>query len=92
MPEGLEPLDELNPEVEECFFAEKSIRTVPIWAEDQAPVEPPAEPDCDAPISKAKMIESFRKIRDEAAERMLELEGASDVPRDPPSGGPTFGL
>jgi len=92
MPEGLEPLSDVNPDVEEGFFAEMSIRSLPIWAEDQRPtppVEPPTDPG--TPIDKAKLVESFRKIRDEATASMASLEGASDVPRDPPAG-PTFGL
>jgi len=93
MPEDAEPLSNVHPDAIPGFFCEMSIRSLPIWFEDQKPVEPeptpPTDPGCELP--KSALIESFRKIRDEAAAQIVRLEGAADVPRDPPAG-PTFGL
>ena len=93
MPDGLEPLSEVAEDLEEGFFCEASIRALPIWAEDQENLEPeqPGEPPSTLPIPKQALIESYRKIRDEAAGMMARLEGESDVPSTPPAG-PTFGL
>jgi hypothetical protein len=90
MPEGLQPLTDINPDTEEGFFCEASIRSLPIWAEDQKPVDP--EPEPGLPVSKAQLIESYRKIEVEAKSMISRLEGTSDVPKDPPKDGPTFGL
>jgi hypothetical protein len=89
MPDGLTPLSEVNEDCEEGFFCETSIRSLPIWAEDQQPTDPELEPGL--PVSLAQLVESYRKIESEAKSMLARLEGASDVPRDPPSG-PTFGL
>jgi hypothetical protein len=94
MPDGLIPLCEVNPDVEEGFFCElSSIRDLPIWMEDQKPVEPPGtdpSPNCETP---AWLIESTRKIRDDADSMLRKLESAMDfTPTEPPAGGPTFGL
>lgn len=89
MPDGLVPLSDVNPDAEEGFFCEASIRSLPIWAEDQKP-EP--EPEPGLPVSKSQLIESYRKIEVEAKSMISRLEGASDVPKDPPKDGPTFGL
>jgi len=100
LPEGLEPLGEVADDLEEGFFCEASIRSLPIWAEDQVkpdpspPTEPdPSDPPSELPVSKAALIESYRKIRDESNEMLAKLEIAGDsTPTRPPANAPTFGL
>jgi hypothetical protein len=95
LPEDAEMLGEVNPDAVPGFFSELSIRTLPIWAHMQQPEpEPEPEPGEPAlPISRAALIASYRKIRDESTEMLAKLEIAGDpTPNVPPAGGPTFGL
>jgi hypothetical protein len=98
MPDGVERLSGSDEELEEGFFAEASIRALPIWAEDQSKPEPdptpdPQDPPQPLPVPKAALVESYRKIRDEASEMLAKLEIAADsTPIVPPAGSPTFGL
>jgi hypothetical protein len=95
MQDGLVPLTDVNPDVEEGFFCELStVRDLPIWFEDQKPTPPdPQDPPSSETISRAELIESFRKILDEASSKLAKLELTGDnTPTVPPAGGPTFGL
>lgn len=95
-PDDVTELSDIHPDTAEGFVCEMSIRSLPIWAEDQKPQpgpDPdPEQPPSELPVSKQALIESYRKIRDEATGMIARLEGASDIPKDPPKDGPTFGL
>jgi hypothetical protein len=98
LPEDAEMLSEVNPDAIPGFFCEASIRSLPIWEHLQRPTQPPVEPDPQdpaqpLPVPKAALVESYRKIRDEASEMLAKLEIAADsTPIVPPAGSPTFGL
>lgn len=98
-PEGLIELAEPNPELENGFFAEANITTLPIWAEiggDDDDKEPPA----DDPRSKefaAFVLAQAAKLEQEIAtlkERARRYGSAAKDPEQPPSGpgGSIFGL
>jgi hypothetical protein len=90
-PDDVEELSDIHPDCEEGFFAEMSLRSLPIWAEDQRPE--PTEPDNpnEPCLPKSSQIEAWRRVQSEAVKMIAELEGQSDVPVNPPAG-PTFGL
>lgn len=99
LPEDAEPMGEIHPDTMEGFFCEASIRDLPIWAEDLQPEpepepEPePGEPGCEVPVSRDKLIESYKRFKVEAESMLALLEIATDTtPTQPPSDGPTFGL
>lgn len=99
LPSDAEPLSDINPDCEEGFFSELSIRTLPIWFEDQAPPtdptdpEKPTDPPTGCPVPIQELIESYRKIRDESLSKITRLESSQDsTPINPPSGGRIFGL
>ena len=96
-PDAVPLSDNVNPDAVPGFFCETSIRSLPIWYEDIQPPQPdpedPETPDPQLPVPKAVLVESYRKIRDEATAMLAKLEIASDdTPTTPPEGGPTFGL
>ena len=97
-PEGLIELSEVNPEVENGFFAESNITALPIWAHLGDDVDPPVDPpsgDCSDLISRVQTV-----IGKAAADlsHLSELLKDYKPPADgggvkPPSGGSgTFGL
>jgi hypothetical protein len=103
LPRDIEMLSPVNEYCEEGFFAEASIRNLPIWFEDQQPtppppVDPPTDPTDPSepwkwPISKVELTLYLRKIKDDAETMLNKIERASDdLPINPPSNGSTFGL
>jgi len=90
-PDDVEELSDVHPDCEDGFFAEMSLRSLPIWVEDQRPE--PTEPDNpnEPCLPKSSQIEAWRRVQSEAVKMIAELEGQSDVPVNPPAG-PTFGL
>jgi hypothetical protein len=100
-PEGLiELADNRAEDLEEGFFAEANITTLPIWAHlDEPPVTPPEGGDCKefraAILRQAeqlqqhvgKLIEAARAAAPDAPDE----DGSNDQPNDPGTGG-TFGL
>jgi hypothetical protein len=88
-PDGVEELTERHPDCEEGFFAEMSIRSLPIWFEDQKP-EPEPENPSEPCLPKALQIEAWRRVQAEAVKMIAQLEGQPDVPSALP--GQTFGL
>jgi hypothetical protein len=78
--------------LEEGFFSEANITTLPIWAHLDAPVEPP-------PPGGGEGFEAFRKSVMEQAQALLDLaknakpdEDGGSEPVDPDEPGGTFGL
>lgn len=98
-PEGLIELSENRAEeLEEGFFAQTNITSLPIWAhldEEEEPEVPPSGEGCD---EFAKAVESRAKALKEEADKLLEIsrrmkssEGTTEDESEE-SGGPTFGL
>jgi hypothetical protein len=103
LPEDAMPLsDNVNPDAVSGFFCEASLRTLPIWFEDLQPSQPNPQPGPtpgpnpnpgDLPVTKIELIESYRRVRDEASSMLAKLEISSDnTPTIPPSNSPIFGL
>lgn len=101
-PEGLIELNENRAEhLEEGFFSESNITTLPIWDhlddgddDDDSPVDPPSDP-----AFAKRVLASAQKLRDES-DKLIELArnaGSDDSPIDPdkdqsPDNGPLFGM
>jgi len=92
---GMIELTEVNPEIENGFFCEANITTLPIWAHlDDGTTNPPTEPpsgDCSGIITQVR--ESLNAMRLEITRLEEKLKGAGGSKNeDKPSGGGTFGL
>jgi hypothetical protein len=95
-PDGLIELCEVNPDVENGFFAESNITTLPIWAHlDDGNPTPPAPPSGDY----AELIQRVQSVLDKVGKDLSHL---SELLKDykppatpgtkPPADGGTFGL
>lgn len=97
-PEGLiELADNRADDLEEGFFAEANITTLPIWAHlDEPPVTPPSGGDCKefraAVLKQAEELQKqVGKLIELARSTAPEEDGSEDEPNDPGTSG-TFGL
>ena len=98
-PEGLiELADNRAEDLEEGFFAEANITTLPIWAHlDEPPVTPPSNGDCkefrSAVLKQAEELQKQVGKLIELARSVPEPDGGSDDGgSDDPGTGGTFGL
>lgn len=97
-PEGLiELADNRADDLEEGFFAEANITTLPIWAHLDDPVTPPSGGDCKE--FRAAVLKQAEELQKQVG-KLIELarasapdaeDGGDEPPADPGTGG-TFGL
>jgi hypothetical protein len=104
-PDGLIELDDYDleglnlngtegdPTIEHGFFAESSIRDLPIWAEDVQP-EPPTEPPApgDETFAAADFVEFCRGAEEFFETWRKRFESVTSPTNGGESNGPTYGL
>jgi hypothetical protein len=92
-PEGLIELGNRADDLEEGFFAEANITTLPIWSHLDDPVTPPADGNCDD--YRAAILKQAEALQQQVG-KLIELarstpENTPDAGTEPNTGG-TFGL
>jgi hypothetical protein len=102
-PDGLTELCERAENLEEGFFAEANITTLPIWAHLDDVTPPPVDPDQPGCTEFAKAVFEQAKSMQDAAGKLAELarsygvktedsDDSAKLDDDKPSNGPLFGL